>query len=179
MVKRKKINSKKLIIKCGHPVPIKPLNNFGIHSRCSHVAYSGCHFCILKYLYTVYKRPPDDIEKAKKFVTECVCWSGSDRPIDEVYKTLKFCYSIGLTFGMEVFEFERRFSRKQIIWLLKHDTPHYMLDIKDLILKEYWDIINLVAVKDIRMKEMPETITHLILPTSIVAIVLLFLYSAK
>jgi len=176
--RERKLNSKKLVISCNHEIPPKreTYKNRSIQTRCSAVAYTGCTLCILKYLYTVYKKPQEYIERAKKFVTECVCFHGHDRPVINVYKTLKFCYSIGLSFGMEVFEFEDRFSRKQIFWLLKHDVPYYCLNINDLIGKEYWDIVCFIATKNEHMKEMPETIRCLLLPSSIVSIVLLFLH---
>ena len=152
------VNSKSLPISCGHPPPEKHKSDeLSMHSRCSRVAYTGCQQCILKYLYTVYKKKNShNVERAKRFVCECVVFQ-SELPIEEVYKTLKFCHSIGLILRYEVFEFESRFTRKQILWLLKHGVQYYCLDIEDIITKGYWEIINFIASNENVYNEIVES----------------------
>jgi hypothetical protein len=171
------INSKKVPIFCGHKPPEKSSYDYkSIHSRCSRVAYTGCQQCILKYLYTVYKKDTNYIEGAKKFVCECVCW-GREVATFEIYKTLKFCYSLGLLFGMQVFEFNPGFTRKQILWLLNHGAPYYCLNMKDMIKKQYWEIIGFIASNENVFNEIVESKNQLnfYLPSNIISIVLLFI----
>ncbi len=174
------VNSKKLPISCGHRPPIKnKTDRKSIHSRCSRVAYTGCKQCILKYLYTVYKKATNDyIERSKKFVCECVCFK-NQLPINELFKTLKFCYSIGLLLCYEVFEFESRYTQKQMLWLLKHGAEHYCLDPIELIRKEYWDIITFIAFSTtgLEYKTFAKTKGQLsaYLPSSLISMILLFL----
>jgi len=153
MVKRKQLMQKKFPLSCNHNTDYlkdKDLKDrLSTQSKCSQVARTGCKICILHYVYTVYQKAPSVIEKAKVFVSECVCFNAETkgRSVDQVFELLQLCHFAGLGFAFEIFEFEDRYTKPQLIWLFEHGaSPRYM-SLKSLIAKEAWDIVLLAASK--------------------------------
>ncbi len=156
MTKRKKSTKdphhKMFPASCGHK-PDKYLKHKDVknlkttQSKCSEVARTGCKICILHYMYTVYKKEPYYINRAKKFVSECVCYGAEQdgRSIDEVFELLQLCHFAGLGFAFEIFSFEDRYTKQQLIWLFDHGASPLCMSLTRLIKNEKWETILLVA----------------------------------
>ncbi len=99
----------------------------------------------------VYEKRDGKIERAKKLVSECVCFKADEkgRSITEVFELLQLCYYAGLGLGYEIFEFEDRYTRTHLIWLLEHGAEAWCLNLSMIIEKEYWDVIFLLEKKQV------------------------------